>query len=248
MHGTPQSRVAESTTTPRCLKSRWRRTGFRGQSSSKFFQLLMRSEDFRESRTAGGYLDRALGRYASIRDPRLVLEEWRSFVSEILPNLHGAWRNLFGLATDSGMTAWRVLPDGRVKFFEKGRVPSAESVNEALATIRDERDWRFRSQPYEFAALLLRHFLDDLQSRGIRVIVFLAPVNPLAWDFFRAHGGYDDTWIRREMGSRGIQIAGTYSPIAAHASPSDFYDAVHPVPELVRRLLSEAGVISGPLQ
>jgi hypothetical protein len=39
---------------------------------------------------------------------------------------------------------------------------------------------------------------------------------------------------------------GSFSPAAVNATPADFYDAVHAHPELLRRLLNNAGVLAAP--
>ncbi len=204
------------------------------------FPALMEG-DLANSHAPGIYLDRALRRYG-IEKPWLP-GDWHFSASNILPDLHSAYRVVFGRAVDDGVTGSPVYPDGRVDYYEKAPAPTAATVHEDLVAMIPELSWRTKSRPDEFAAILFRHFLDDLRSRGVHVIVFLAPVSPLAWDYYRARGAYDETWIRRVMGERGIQIAGTYSPIAAHAASTDFREAVHPVPALVRRLLCEAGVI-----
>jgi hypothetical protein len=104
--------------------------------------------------------------------------------------------------------------------------------------------WRTQSQPGEFELKLFHCFLDDLQSRHIRVVVFLAPVHPIAYDFYTKRGGYQESWIRREMISRGITVVGSYSPWNVGATRDDFFDGVHPRPGIVQRLLREAGVIA----
>lgn len=104
--------------------------------------------------------------------------------------------------------------------------------------------WRTKSQPGEFELNLFHRFLDDLQSRHIRVVVFLAPVHPIAYDYYVKRGGYQESWIRREMISRGITVAGSYSPSHARATRTDFFDEVHPRPGIVQRLLREAGIIA----
>ena len=91
---------------------------------------------------------------------------------------------------------------------------------------------------------ILRAFLDDLQSRGIRVVVLLAPVHPAAYGFYASQGGYDEAWIRREMAARDIKVAGSYSPSAAGATRADFFDGVDTRLPILHRLLSEAGVFS----
>ena len=103
--------------------------------------------------------------------------------------------------------------------------------------------WRTKSEPDAYDLRLFRRFLDDLQSRGIRVIVWLAPVHPAAYNFYAKLGGYDETWIRREMASRRITVVGSYSPAIARAAKADFFDDVHPRAAAVHRLFREAGVV-----
>ena len=102
--------------------------------------------------------------------------------------------------------------------------------------------WRTSSTVSGINLKILRRFLDDLRSRGIRVVVVLPPVHPAVYDFYTSRGGYNETWIRREMSARGIQVVGSFSPSAAKATRADFIDGVHPRGELLRRLLSEAGI------
>jgi hypothetical protein len=167
---------------------------------------------------------------------------------------------LSGLEANAAVFLWKtdeqrpygmqVFPDGHLRIGrDSQRTPAqiAAIVKSALAGISPrELTWRTHSQPDQIASLLFRRFLDDLQSRGIHVIVFLAPVNPLAWDFFSKRGGYDESWIRHELQPRGIPVVGSYSPVPFNAKPTDFFDTVHPVPALVRRILAEANVIPGP--
>jgi len=103
---------------------------------------------------------------------------------------------------------------------------------------------RLRSRPEPNALLFFRRFLDDLQAHGVRVIAFLPPVNPYAWDYYRTRGGYDESIVRKELNARNILIVGSYSPLATGATPDEFYDDVHPRPALVHRLLAESGVLS----
>jgi hypothetical protein len=68
-------------------------------------------------------------------------------------------------------------------------------------------------------------------------------VHPAAYDFYAKLGGYDETWIRREMASRSITVVGSYSPAVAKAAKADFFDDIHPRAAVVHRLFREAGVI-----
>jgi hypothetical protein len=57
----------------------------------------------------------------------------------------------------------QVLPDGRLS--------SAAIVSLDLAVMPPrELEWRLQSRPDQFASILFRRFLEDLQSRGIRCI------------------------------------------------------------------------------
>ncbi len=143
---------------------------------------------------------------------------------------------------------FHILPDGSWCFPLAQRNltgPDVDAVVTAkLRTLDPETlRWRTTSRPGPFEQTLLRRFLDDLQSRHIRVVVFLAPVHPIAYAFFRKHGGFDETWIRREMAARGITVAGSYSPLVTGATSADFFDEAHPRAPIVYRLLREAGVV-----
>jgi hypothetical protein len=164
-------------------------------------------------------------------DPRVLLEHPTWHVSEELV---------------SG--AYRMRPDGTadVGFQESRQTP--DEVETALLTSMRRLDpqrlhWRTTSEPGWFDLKILRAFLDDLQSRHIRVVVVLVPVHPAAFDYYGREGGYDDSWIRREMAARGITVIGSYSPSAARATKADFFDDVHVHASLLHRLLSEGGIV-----
>ena len=144
--------------------------------------------------------------------------------------------------------SYPVLPDGSAgRAPDKANTTLENFVAVAVANGGDLAneiyEWRTTSQPDEFSLRLFRRFLEDLHSRAIHVTVLLAPVHPVAFDYYTKRGGYDETWIRREMASRNITIAGSYSPTTTKTAKADFYDDVHPRAHVVRRLLTEAGVI-----
>jgi hypothetical protein len=144
--------------------------------------------------------------------------------------------------------AYRMRPDGSADWglTESYQTPD-EVESSVVASIHrldpTYRHWRATSQPGWFDLKILRAFLDDLQSRRIRVVVMLVPVHPVAYDFYSSQGGYDESWIRREMAARGITVVGSYSPSVAKATRADFYDDVHVHASLLHRLLGEGGII-----
>jgi hypothetical protein len=153
----------------------------------------------------------------------------------------------------AGYAGFHVLPDGSWGVPLAVRNPDAAQMDAFVAANLGRLDadllhWRSTSRPSEFAQELLRHFLDDLQSHHTRVVVFLAPIHPLAYEFYRKRGGYDESWIRSEMASRGIIIAGSYSPYVTHATSADFMDEAHPRAPIVYQILREAGIVGTPLQ
>ena len=146
---------------------------------------------------------------------------------------------------------FRMRPDGSSDWFVSQSNYTSEqvqaNVEASLPNLdKDELAWRTDSHPSEEDLKLLDSFLNDLQSRGIRVFVLLPPLHPTAYAFYRRRGGYDDTWLRRDLTTRGIPVVGSFSPAAVNATPADFYDAVHAHPELLRRLLNDAGVLAAP--
>jgi hypothetical protein len=190
---------------------------------------------------------------------RRALWRYRIFPPRLLPGifLEDALRRDLHLFTDSpgwGIAdaslhdAYRLRPDGTADW-------DATEANASPAEVESIVDsnlrhltppfppWNATSQPGFFDLIILRAFLDDLKARGIRVVVVLAPLHPTAYQFYAGRGGYNETWIRREMAARGIPIVGSYSPSAAKVTGADFFDDMHPHSSVLHRLLSEAGVI-----
>jgi hypothetical protein len=106
--------------------------------------------------------------------------------------------------------------------------------------------WRSQLEPSEFATTLLTRFLDDLQSRGVRVIFLLIPPPPLTYEFYSARGGYNDSFLRHAAAARGVQLIGSFRPSNVGASAADFVDEIHPRPALLYRLLHDAGLATAP--
>lgn len=171
---------------------------------------------------------------------------WRSFIR--LFSIDGARQALagppdWGIWTE-GIGNSRIAPDGSVYAPEWERRGAAEVeriVGERIGNLDwQERLWRQRSVPSDWSARLLNRFLDDAQSRGVRVTALFVPVHPAAYVAFHAKGGYDETWLRRELARKGIPVVGSYSPAPAAAQPWEFYDEVHPRPAVLRRILEHA--------
>ena len=204
---------------------------------------LVRQRLPRNWAASAGYFNRALARYGLVADERSGQLLSLDRIQAMLRFFAGTqWR-----AVRADDPRYHLFPDGTlcVPFDQRNRAPSEIDafVTGLLGNIdADYLRWR-TSSPGEFEKSLLRHFLDDLQSHHIRVVVFLAPVHPIAYEFYTKRGGYDESWIRAEMASRGIKVAGSYSPFVTGAASGDFYDDVHPRAPLVYRLLREAGVV-----
>jgi hypothetical protein len=156
--------------------------------------------------------------------------------------------NVWRISEEFGGDAFRVRPDGSADWgvTEAGRTPD-EVEGSVVATMHhldpQYQRWRASSRPGWFELKILRAFLDDLQSRRIRVVVVLVPVHPVAFDFYSRQGGYDESWIRKEMADRGITVIGSYSPSVAKATRADFYDDVHVHASVLHRLLREGGIV-----
>lgn len=186
------------------------------------------------------YLDRASARYR-------LSYPWSRRISE-LASLHQFSSNLVAfkgphwLTTTPGVIETASVRPGGQIVFPPSAQPTDISIAAALATPYRNRT---QSRPGEFELQLFHSFLDELQSRHIRVAVYLAPVHPLAYEYYAKRGGYDDRWIRREMSARGIPVAGSFSPAMAGATGYDFFDEIHPRAAVTKRLLEEAGLIEG---
>jgi hypothetical protein len=200
-----------------------------------------------EQRALEPYFRHALARYR-FRPPLRLWGELFSALQFRL-NLRRLQSPAWGISKEPVPGQTRLLPDG-VPDYGPAQLNASPDLVEAdvLFTIshfdRAYIPWRTKSEPDEYDLRLFRRFVDDLQSRGIRVIVWLAPIHPAAYDFYAKLGGYDETWIRREMALRNITVVGSYSPAIARATKADFFDDVHPLAPIVHKLFREAGVIS----
>jgi hypothetical protein len=138
-----------------------------------------------------------------------------------------------------GMTQIEVRPDGSITRPDH-QTPAelARLVKEQVEEI-DFTDWKWRrsSTPSLWDQRLLSRFLDDLQAHGVRTTVLFLPVHPMAFDVYSRQGGYHEEWLRHEFSRRGIPVVGSYSPAAVNARAEDFYDSVHPKPDLLRRIV-----------
>jgi hypothetical protein len=199
-----------------------------------------------EQRALEPYFRRALARYR-VRPPLRLWGELFSALQFRL-NLRRLRSPAWGVSREPVAGADRLLPDGVPDYGRQqlSASPDLVEANVALSISHFDRGyipWRTKSQPDGYDLKLFRCFLDDVQSRGIRVVVWLAPIHPAAYDFYAKLGGYDETWIRREMASRSITVVGSYSPATARATNADFFDDVHPRAAVVHRLFREAGVV-----
>jgi hypothetical protein len=146
-------------------------------------------------------------------------------------------------------TRTRLAPDGSVHWRDwESPAELDRVVHEHMNDLSPgDRIWRTQSRPAAHDRRLLTLFLNDLEARGVRVAAFLAPVHPEAYAVYRAAGGYDETWLRQEFSSRGVPVIGSFSPLTTNAAPSEFYDDVHPKPELLRRILNPSAIaLLGP--
>jgi hypothetical protein len=193
-------------------------------------------------------LHRALARYG-LAEPLQHMQEFLS-IAQFRANVRRLSAPEWGISLASIRDRNRIGPDGSGTFGQHNVDPSPDELRDIVAFNLEHLDlpsrhWRTTSEPTGFAVRLLRAFLSDLQSRGIQVIALFAPVHPVAYRFYRERGGYDDTWLRRELVSRKIAIVGSYSPAAVNAVEADFYDDVHPRPGLLERLFRETLLTPG---
>jgi len=162
----------------------------------------------------------------------------------LLFSRHAVWKVSEQLAPGGVL----LRPDGTSAWNATESQQTADEVEKtAISTMQhldpQHRRWRMGSQPGWFNRSILQAFLDDLHARGVRVVVLLVPVHPVAFDYYRRQGGYDDAWIRNEMAGRGIAVVGSYSPAMVKATKEDFFDDVHVRPAVLHRLLREGGIV-----
>ncbi len=211
---------------------------------------LVREGKIGDPRSLAPYFRHALARYRvyPLRRPSAELFSFDLFqwnVRRLQAPSRGFWRAPV-------LESSQVTPDGTSIYVSEKPDRTPDEVEAAVIWNIHHLDsgqlpWRTTSRPGGFDLQLFRRFLDDLQSRGIRVVVWLAPLHPVAYGFYAKLGGYDETWIRREMAARSITVVGSYSPAITRATKADFFDDVHPRAAAIHRLFQEAGVTESTL-
>ncbi|MBZ5653121.1 MAG: hypothetical protein LAO18_21865 [Acidobacteriia bacterium] len=209
--------------------------------------LTSRLVERRDWRILAPYFDRALARYQMRKPYRRVLSGLLAF-QQLRFNMRALVGVPWAVSTRGKTDKCEVLPDGQ-EFFGavQDQTPGElrDRVTRNLSNADSElNDARAQSRPEEGDLELLRRFLDDILSRRIRLVVFLAPVHPIAYGYYAKVGGFDEHWIRKELADRGVSVIGSYSPTIAGAVDSDFFDDVHPRPEICKRLFAKANIIN----
>jgi hypothetical protein len=89
----------------------------------------------------------------------------------------------------------------------------------------------------------LEKFIDRLKADGVRVILFLAPYHPVAYENLRRSHTYGsimqeaETYFRDLARRKGIQVLGSYNP-SGWCAPEEFYDGMHPKKICLDRLFA----------
>jgi len=177
------------------------------------------------------------------------------------PFVHPFRRKLAGLFAWSGYFIFKTHEEGLFEYVRRGdgsvcyHAPFRDRSPETVAKlIRDSA--QFPKHPVSPAmAALLSGFVDHLISDGVEVSFIIPPYHPafMSLNGVNASGqriaGHDEYMatlrqvesIIRDLASRhNLKVIGSFDPKCANASEDEFYDWMHPKPEVFQRLLEGA--------
>jgi hypothetical protein len=142
---------------------------------------LRREQEQGDHRLLTPYFNRALERYRvfPFLDHLIELSSLRQFRLNLQRLRPPAW----GISREPVPQMAHVFPDGTASYASnQSNTAFDESEVDVVSRVhhldREKLRWRTNSEPDPFDLKLLRYFLDDLQLRGIQVVILLPPVHP----------------------------------------------------------------------
>jgi hypothetical protein len=141
-------------------------------------------------------------------------------------------------ATDKAVGRHTILfPDGSREHDAGRRKNPAENVRrmaELYVKNAHVYDLRRFHEIDSYYSQLLECFIDDLQSQGIEVVLFLPAYHPAAYEPLMADARYQiigevETYIRKIATERGIRVCGSYNPAEYGFEETDFVDSMHTI-------------------
>lgn len=138
-------------------------------------------------------------------------------------------------------------PDGSYMYESSYRDRTPEQVTRnaeseiAAVPIKGFHDFTRLSPKYK---TIFEKFIDYLQAKNIKVVLFMAPYHPIVYDFFKKDPFYNivftaDTYFRQLAKKKGLTCIGNLDPKVYDLSNSDFYDGVHCNEKTIAMLMKE---------
>ena len=138
------------------------------------------------------------------------------------------------------------LADGSLLYDKDRREIGPEAVRrEAIHLAREEPVYSLGdfSELDADAIRNLEAFLGLMKSDGVKVVIYLPPYHPVAYQLLVRSSQYKiiedaQKYYRRLAKSMGIRVLGSYDPIESDANGDDFQDGMHIKPSGIRKILS----------
>ena len=75
-------------------------------------------------------------------------------------------------------------------------------------------------------------FVKSIQSKGIKVVIFLSPYHPLVYDYLKQQDKYKNVfiaeqWFKDFAITNNVTLIGSYNPADMHLTGKDFFDGMH---------------------
>jgi hypothetical protein len=205
-------------------------------------------------RDAGGHrMDRleALLRYGQALSPSYFQASSRRLFRSLTGD--DAARSVYFATGKAELDVPVKLADGSLVYDAAMRLRSSEETERAALEYavewRDRIDRVGRLEPARQAEF--EDFVDQLMSRGVRVIIYLGPYHPTTYAYFLRErdlrlGGAVEDYLRSIAATRDIEVLGSYDPARAGVGPDDFFDALHVRETGVAKIFGARAVSGAP--
>jgi hypothetical protein len=137
------------------------------------------------------------------------------------------------------------LIDGSIYYDEAFRMATPDQVKKradeviAINPIYSLRQFTQLSENYK---LLFSKFIEYLQGKNVEVEFFLAPYNPIVYNYFRQNNAYrmvfnTEKYFRGFAERHGVKVIGSYDPARYNLDSSFFYDGYHCTEKAIKLIL-----------
>lgn len=133
------------------------------------------------------------------------------------------------------------LSDGSINYHKSKKNRTIEEVRNIAIDFASKEICRYGYYDiYPEQTKELEKFIDLLLNDKVKVIFFLAPYHPCAYEIFMQSANYKiketEEYIKKLAEEKNIKIVGSYNPAVYSVTEEDFYDGVHAKKSAIKKI------------